>query len=420
MFERPRGTRDFLPEDNRRRRHLEEIFREVSGRFGYGEVSTPTFEHAELFIAKSGPGVLDEMYAFKDKAGRELALRPELTAPVIRLYLNTMTKRPKPVKLYYIGNCFRYDEPQKGRYREFWQYGVEILGANPLEADAEVIATAMAALRLAGVQDKLELRIGHIGILRGLIDAEPGVKARILGRLDKRDTEGLRRELRDARLSDLEGPLVAVADLRGGADALDRAAEVLGEGKGGEALRHLRDLEAALGEHGVGGIRYDLGVVRGLDYYTGMVFEVHYLPLGAASQLCGGGAYSLAEVLGGEAIPTTGFGMGVDRVQLAMEEAGARFPTPHLQAFLVPIGASMRGPARRVLRSLRDQGITADMDLVGRGPSKNLDYANGRGARYALLLGEEEWRRGAVALREMATGTQREVKVEDLPRLLKD
>lgn len=411
MIERPKGTRDFPPEEMARRRHLEGVFARVARRFGYGEVATPTFEHAELFITKSGPGIVEELYAFRDKGGRELALRPELTAPVIRFYLSDLQGRPKPLKLYYFGSCFRYDEPQFGRYREFEQFGVEILGASPLESDAEVVATAVSALQEAGLTD-FEIRLGHIGLIRDLLPVEAPSQAAILHALDKGDAEALHRELEAAGLVELEASLRELVSLQGGTEVLERAQALVGEQ---DALTYLDRLGRRLAVYGIEEVEYNLRVVRGLDYYTGAVFELHCEPLGAASQVCGGGAYTLTDVFGGEPLPTTGFAIGFDRVLLALEEAGVSLPVPVLEAFVVPVGDHMREVGVGVLRRLRDEGVSADIDLVGRGPSKNLDHASSAGARYAVLVGEREWARGAVGLKDLATGEQREVPLGELP-----
>ncbi|MFQ5919498.1 MAG: histidine--tRNA ligase, partial [Thermoplasmata archaeon] len=341
MFERPRGTRDFTPEEMARRRAVEAAFFRVARRFGYGEVATPTFEHAQLFIAKSGPGIVDELYAFKDKGGRELALRPELTAPVIRFYLSDLQSRPKPLKVFYLGTCYRYDEPQFGRYREFNQFGVEILGGNPLQTDAEVIATAVEAVREAGLTG-FQVRVGHIGLIRDLLDVDEERKARILNALDKRRSEELSDKLDAAGLGDLRENLLALVDLRGGPEVLAQARETVGDQEG---LRYLRELGDLLKRYGVDDLVFDLGVVRGLDYYTGAVFELHYEPLDTASQICGGGSYTLTDLFGGDPLPTTGFGMGFDRVLLALEKAGVALPQARLDAFVLPVGAHMRPAA---------------------------------------------------------------------------
>ena len=166
-IERARGTRDFLPAEMKKRRMIEAKMREIAERWGYEEISTPTFELAELFTLKSGEGILREMYEFRDKSGRHLALRPELTAPVIRLYVNELKMAPKPTKVYYFGNCFRYEEPQRARYREFWQFGAEIIGSDHPEAEAELIALAYHITNTLGI--KAELHVGHVGLLREIL-----------------------------------------------------------------------------------------------------------------------------------------------------------------------------------------------------------------------------------------------------------
>ncbi|MFQ5839050.1 MAG: histidine--tRNA ligase, partial [Thermoplasmata archaeon] len=409
MIDRPKGTRDFGPEEMARRRHLEWAFSRVAWRFGYQEVATPTFEHAELFIAKSGPGIVEEMYTFKDKGGRELALRPELTAPVIRFYINELQSRPKPLKVYYLGSCYRYDEPQFGRYREFHQFGVEILGGAPLDSDVEVIATAVEAVREAGLKG-FQVRVGHIGLIRDLLLVDPSRKAGIINLLDKRDLEGLKQQLDAAGIADMTDILLELVGLRGGAEVLDRVSKILKDHSGEietEALEYLRTLGDRLSLYGIEDVVYDLGVVRGLDYYTGMVFEIHFDPLGAASQICGGGAYSLTDVFGGEPLPTTGFGMGFDRVLLALEKSKVELPAAVLDVFVIPVGDHMRDAGYQVLRLIRQTGASADVDLVGRGPSKNLEFANALRSRYAVLVGEREWKEGKVALKDMQSGDQR-------------
>ena len=187
MIERPRGTRDFLPDDMERRRHYEGLLRGTAKTFGFREVATPIFEEAELFIARSGPNVLKELYAFKDKGDRDIALRPEMTAAVIRMFVNEMSNDPKPLKLFYFGQCFRYERPQSGRYREFFQFGAELIGNPNASSDAEVIAMAAAMIKALGLKE-YRIRIGHIGVLRQMI-ADAGVPkeraAEVLQKLDK-------------------------------------------------------------------------------------------------------------------------------------------------------------------------------------------------------------------------------------------
>ena len=170
VFQIPRGTRDFTSKDMQKRRYVENIMRSTFQRFGYSEIQTPTFENLELFTAKSGEGIIDEIYSFKDKGDRQLALRPELTAPVMRMYVEKLQMEPKPLKLFYFGSCFRYDRPQKGRYREFTQAGCELIGPQTPEAYAELIAMAYSILDTSGLKD-IKLNIGNLNVLSSMFDS---------------------------------------------------------------------------------------------------------------------------------------------------------------------------------------------------------------------------------------------------------
>ena len=214
---------------------------------------------------------------------------------------------------------------------------------------------------------------------------------------------------------DLATPLRKLVELSGDASVLNDAGKVLGD-TAKEGLDYLRDLAGLLDDYGISRSDYafDMGVVRGLDYYTGMVFEIDSPNLGAEKQVGGGGAYRLAEVFGGEPVAQTGFALGLDRLVMAAEAEGTLEAPRPLDAYIVPVGDAARKKATQVLTSLRAAGLGADIDLVGRGPSKNLDYANAIGARFAVLLGERELKAGRATVREMATGAQREVALDDL------
>ncbi len=409
MFERPRGTNDWGPDDMPKRRFVESAFVRTAEGFGFREIQTPIFESLDLFTAKSGPGVVDELYAFKDKGGRDVALRPEFTASILRFYVSELRSLPKPVKVYCYGPAFRYEEPQKGRYREFEQVDIEIIGGATLPSDAETLAVAIGTMRAIGLKS-IRARIGHIGMLRAYLPFGPADQAKVLHALDKKNFALLEEELARLQRPDLADPLKRLVALHGDASVLDQAREILG-GKGTDAFDYLRTLAAQLQAYGItpAEFEFDMGVVRGLDYYTGMVFELDSPNLGAEKQVGGGGAYTLAEVFGGEAVFQTGFALGVDRLVLAAEAEGV-FGTPKgIDAYVVPIGESTRPRAVEILTALRAAGVRADIDLVGRGPSKNLDYANSIRARYAVLVGERELKAEKVSLRNLASGEQREV-----------
>jgi len=414
MVERPRGTNDWGPQDMTKRRFVESRFIQLAESFGFREVSTPTFESLELFTAKSGLGIVRELYAFKDQGGRDLALRPEFTASILRFYVSSLRSLPKPLKLYTAGNAFRYEEPQKGRYREFYQLNAEIIGGASLPSDAEAVALAIGTMRAIGLK-QVKARIGNIGVLRSFLPFSPTDQSIVLHSLDKRNFPMLDAELARLGRKDLSTPLRKLVELSGDASILNDAAKVLG-GASTEGLDYLRDLAGFLDDYGVSRSDYafDMGVVRGLDYYTGMVFEIDSPNLGAEKQVGGGGAYRLSEIFGGEPVAQTGFALGLDRLVMAAEAEGTIEAPRPLDAYVVPVGDTARKKAIQILTSLRAAGLGADIDLIGRGPSKNLDYANAIGARFAVILGERELKQGRATVREMATGVQREVALDDL------
>jgi histidyl-tRNA synthetase len=398
MLQRPRGTRDFLPDEMEARSEIEGRMREAARRFGYRQVRTPIFEELELFTLRSGPGIVNEMYAFEDKGGRELALRPELTAPVLRLYVNEARVLPKPLRWYYIDDCFRYERPQKGRYRQFWQFGAELIGVDSAGADAEVILLADAALRAAGVE--YELKVGHLALLRSLLaDLDEGARRTVMGLLDKREMDTLADALTGLGRADLLGTLKALV----GAATLDEAFAVTGPLP--EEAR-LRELVALLD---AAGLDYTLnfGIVRGLDYYTGMVFEGFAANLGAENQVVGGGAYRLAHLFGGEDTPSCGFAIGFDRVLVALGEVAVSRRTV-VAILSTPEGAAS---AIRAAAAFREAGLRAELDLSGKGLGAQMTRA-AKTADFAVLIGPREAEAGVVAFKDLSTGHQETLPLE--------
>ena len=414
MIQRPRGTRDFLPDEMEKRRHYEGILRGVAKTFGFREVATPMFEESELFILRSGPNVLGELYAFKDKGDREIALRPEMTAPVVRMFVNEMSNDPKPIKVFYFGQCFRYERPQSGRYREFFQFGAELIGnANP-ESDAEVIGMASAMIKALGLKD-YKLRIGHIGVLRQRI-TDIGVPkermAEVLQKLDKKLYDEARPLLSSmgVKEQDIDG-LFELTETVGGKEVLSKAPA--------EAGAYLSEVVGFLEAMGVKDIEIDLGVVRGLDYYTGMVFEAEAPALGAEKQICGGGSYTLSELFGGEKVFSTGFAIGFDRILLAMEKEGQTYQREGIKAYVVTVSDDVKLQAAGIVSKLRDAGIPSDIDIMGRKMTKAMKYASTTGTQYVIIVGAKELEQDSVTLRDMETGEQKLVKIQDLVSELK-
>lgn len=416
-FTRPRGTRDFLPEEVKRRRKVEDIIRDTFEKFGYREVITPVFENLELITAKSGDEIRQRLYHFKDKSNRDLALRPELTAPVMRLYVNEMQKKPKPVKLYYIANCFRYERTQSGRYREFWQAGVESIGSGHPGADAEVIALAVKTLENLGLKN-FETHIGHIAILRGILEEEGVDEAEqntLMGIIDKGEKGQLEEAIKKFSKESRE-LLLQIIELAGDPkEVLKKATELLKDKENPRAkISQLKDILDMLDSFGVRDYRANLGIARGLDYYTGIVFEIYAEKLGAQNQVCGGGSYTLAEAFGGEKIPTSGFAFGFDRVLLALDAQGAFPQEDTVTKFLVVSTSSdLIRNAIEISTMLRCHSYS-EVDLMGRKLKKALAYANTRGIPFVVIVGEEELERGKVLVRDMKTGEQREVDIKAL------
>jgi histidyl-tRNA synthetase len=410
MIQSPRGTRDFLPKEMERRRFYEGILRQTAGRSGFREIQTPIFEEAELFILRSGPNILNELYAFKDKGDRDLALRPEMTAPAIRAFVNSMSNEPKPIKIFYFGQCFRYERPQSGRYREFFQFGAEIIGSATPQTDAEVIAMALEMIRALGLKE-YRVRIGHIGVLKREI-LRAGVPTEkmpeILQKLDKKLYEEAwpLMEAAGAERKDADA-VFELAGTVGGIEVLDRI--------DGAESEYLRQVLSYLSAMGVGAPDIDLGVVRGLDYYTGMVFEIEAPVLGAEKQICGGGSYTLSELFGGEKVFSTGFAVGFDRVLLALEKEGAVHPTVEMDAYVIAASGDMTLKAFEILGRLRRSGISADIDLAERKMAKAMKYASSTGSRFVVIVGSEDISNDSVTLRDMGSGEQKTVRIGDLP-----
>lgn len=415
MIQRPRGTRDFGPDEMETRRHLERLMRAEAETFGFREISTPIFEHAELFTIKSGPNILDEMYAFEDKGGRSITLRPELTAPFVRFFVNDLTDAPRPLKVYYVGPCFRYERPQSGRFREFYQFGAELVGAQNPESDAEVIALAASIMKKGGLRD-YRIRVGHIGILRKKLK-DAGVKQdlvpSILQKLDKKlygeaapvmESSGMGAEAIEEifRITRIAGPSSVLEDLEG------------------EARDYLMSVFEFLNAGSVRNVEADLGVIRGLDYYTGIVFEIDAPRLGAEKQVCGGGSYSLSELFGGDRVFSTGFAIGFDRTLMALQEEGFSAPLRSVRAYVIPVSEDTRMKAFEVTSMLRSSGIAADVDLMRRSLAKNLKYANAIQAEKAVIVGRKELSDGAVLVRDMKSGDQAIISLASLAKYLSE
>jgi histidyl-tRNA synthetase len=379
----------------RKRWLIEDKMRDITQRWGYEEIKTPVFEHLDLFTMKSGEEIKKEIYTFKDKSGRDMALRPELTAPVMRMYVNELKMSPKPLRFYYFENCFRYERPQKNRFREFWQFGVEVIGGG-VEAEAEVIALASKIVEELGV--KARLSIGHLGAIRHLLGCiDEDERRNILRLIDKKDEIGVRESLDDIGFSDVNS-LFDVMHAR----SIDDAREVIGEN---ECLDQLEQVLEIVDHYGVD-YTIDFGIARGLEYYTGVVFEIYADEL-AQSQVCGGGSYRLSSLFGGPDVPSTGFAFGFDRFVDA-----SNIRPPDQTMVVVASTDDARKYAIEIALRLREY-VTAYLDVMQRGLSDQLSFANTINASFAVILGKKELEEEKVTLKDMRTKEQEMIDLDE-------
>jgi len=421
-----RGTRDFYPGPMRVRRWIEERWRETALRFGFEEMDGPVIEPLDLYTRKSGEEIVDQLYAFEDKGGRAIALRPEMTPTVARMIAARSQGLPKPIKWFSVPRLFRYEKPQRGRLREFFQLNLDIVGVEGVEADAEIIAAGVEVLRACGLTaDDVVVRYSDRRLLdavvRGLGIPAERLEA-VYGALD-RYLKGGEDEVRESlgRIGIPEataGRLVeAIArrDLAGLQDALVPTGVHLAP----EAERLVR-LERALEAYDVAAFcEFDAAIVRGLAYYTGIVFEV-YDRAGELRAVCGGGRYDdLLAAFGGEPLPAVGFGLG-DAVLLELLEARGIVPEagPRCDAFVIPVSGNDREAAIEAVTRLRAAGLAADLALRDRSVGRGLKRAEQVGARTAVVIGERERETGTWTVRRMESGEEETMSPADAVRAL--
>ncbi len=528
----PRGLRDLPPEEMAKFSYVEGKIRRVLELYGFQEVRTPIFERFDLFALRSGEEIRSRMFVFTTDEG-EMALRPEITASIARMVASgKLDLSKKPLKIYYIGPCYRYDEPQAGRYREFWQAGVELIGSSRPEADAEVIRLAVRVLEEFGLKGYV-LRVGDMSIIRSFLRGK-GVPEeainRIAGLLDiltsslekleiyrgKLSKAGSGRPLGPDELSDLvrrcdevrawkeeellkmdsgespipssygpllepdprvymirelyeEGRFGELGDLiarkeeelktmfklrwayygieygRGERykmpedvfedlmalmrisgppeEAVEALEKLLGtSGEVGEAVGNFRAILEALSWFGVKDFSVDMSIVRGLEYYTGMVFEIDFPLLGAQKQVCGGGRYDkLVEEFGGPSVPAVGFAFGIDRLVLALEKSGVELPVrPRCEVYVVPVSDKVLPYAIRVAEEFRSRGLRTEVSLLRKKLREELSTADRLGALFAVIIGPREAEEGKITLRDMRARSQVLLELDEALRLVRE
>lgn len=403
-----KGTKDVLPKDVHKNQYIEATALDVASKFGYKEIRTPVFEHTELFqrgVGDTTDVVQKEMYTFDDKGGRSITLRPEGTAGAVRSFLeNGLCNEALPQKVCYLISCYRYEKPQAGRLREFHQFGVECFGtASPL-ADAEIIALAKSLFDTLGVKD-LSLEINSIGCPKCRAEYHKALKEYFASRKDELcDTCKGRLDRNPMRILDCKSPIC---------HEIAQGAPVVIDYLCDECKEHFEKVQKYLDAQN---IEYKINpqIVRGLDYYTKTVFEFVSNSIGAQGTVCGGGRYDgLVEELGGQHTASLGFAMGLERLMLLMEAQGCEFPQAEKpDLFIVALGEKATLKALEIAKDMREEGFSALLDLNQRSVRAQMKYADKLGAKFNVVIGDNEVENKIAKLKNMQTGEETEINLD--------
>ena len=403
-----KGTKDVLPKDVHKNQYIEATALDIASKFGYKEIRTPVFEHTELFqrgVGDTTDVVQKEMYTFDDKGGRSITLRPEGTAGAVRSFLeNGLCNEALPQKVCYLTSCYRYEKPQAGRLREFHQFGVECFGtASPL-VDAEIIALAKSIFDTLGVRD-LSLEINSIGCPKCRAEYHKALKEYFASRKDELcDTCKGRLDRNPMRILDCKSPIC---------HEIAQGAPVVIDYLCDECKEHFEKVQKYLDAQN---IEYKINpqIVRGLDYYTKTVFEFVSNSIGAQGTVCGGGRYDgLVEELGGQHTASLGFAMGLERLMLLMEAQGCEFPQAEKpDLFIVALGEKATLKALEIAKDMREEGFSALLDLNQRSVRAQMKYADKLGAKFNVVIGDNEVENKIAKLKNMQTGEETEINLD--------
>jgi histidyl-tRNA synthetase len=404
-----RGTQDLLPETMRRHRRVSDTAREQARLYGFAEIATPVFEFTEVFARPIGEHtdiVAKEMYTFNDRGGEEITLRPENTAGVVRAVLSNGLTQSTPLKFFYSGPMFRYERPQKGRFRQFHQIGVELLGVAQPQADIEVIALGHRILQALGIGNRVTLDINTLG--------DPESRARYRGALVDYYTQH-RAELSEDSQRRLDSNPLRILDSKDPGDiGINGSAPAFGLYLNEPSREFFARVKDGLGLLGIE-CRENPRLVRGLDYYTHTVFEFVTTDLGAQGTVLAGGRYDgLVEVMGGPAMPGVGWAAGIERLAMLIGEP----PALARPIALVPLGEAAERAALKLGEALRDAGLVVELTYSGN-LQRRMRRADRIGARAAVLIGDNELAQNAATLRDLDSGAQELVSLGDLPARLK-
>lgn len=406
----PKGTKDIMMDQVYKWHYVEKKWKEICARYGFKEIRTPIFEHTELFqrgVGDTTDIVQKEMYTFEDHGGRSITLKPEGTSPAVRAFIeHKQYAEVQPIKLYYDIPCFRYEKPQSGRLRQFHQFGVETFGTTNMVADAEIIAIGYDFLTSMGVTD-LTLEINSVGCPECRAKHRKALKDFIAPKYDQLcDTCKSRYEKNPMRILDCKSPID---------QELVQGAPMMVDFLCDDCKNAFEDLQKNLDALEIPYV-INPKIVRGLDYYTKTAFEFVTNSLGAQGTVCGGGRYdNLVEEVGGPPIPGVGFGLGKERLLMLMEANGVEIPKPSdCDVFIATMGEAAKLYGQKLLFNLRRNGIKCQIDDLQRNFKGQFKYADRLGAKYAVVIGDNELETGVATLKDMEKGEQSEVKFDDL------
>ena len=410
MINIPKGTKDMLPEEAYKWHYVENTAREVASLYGFKEIRTPIFEHTELFLRGVGETtdiVTKEMYTFEDKGNRSITLKPEGTAGVVRSYIeNALDQVVLPMKAYYISPIFRYERPQNGRLREHHQFGVEMFGAEGPEADGEIISLANTLLKKVGLT-AIRLYINSIGCPECRKNYNKVLMEYIGSNLDRMCNQCKERFNKN--------PLRILDCKEEGCKAITANAPKVTDYLCEDCKAHFEGVKANLDARG---IKYEVNpqIVRGLDYYTRTVFEFVSTDIGAQGTVCGGGRYNgLVSELGGKETPAVGFGCGLERLILVLENTNSLKAEKEIsKIYIAPMGENAKAKATQIVDNLRSCGIKAETDLMNRSVKAQMKYANKIGVEYVVVIGDSELESGVVEIKDMANSTFEQIKLDDI------
>jgi histidyl-tRNA synthetase len=421
-FQTVRGMRDLIGEEAQTFTRIFANARKTADLYGFKEVITPIVEPLELLSAKSGEEIRQRMFIFEDLGKRQVALRPEFTASIARLATTALRNEPKPLRLFSVGTVYRYDEPQKGRYREFWQSNYEIMGSAKPEGDAEIVLltdSLMASLGLKGYAFK----IGHVGVIRGILTQE-GVDDKtqnaVIQRMDKKEYDAAMKLVESHKTQQILRGLIEIK----GKDWQDTVEQiktyVTGYDKAEEAAQNLSEILKLVTCSANLTVMVDPAFARGLEYYTGMIFEIYIPELEIA--LGGGGRYNrLIEVFGGEPTPAVGCAHGIDRVAIALQTQKTILDGKGgKKVAVIPISEALKSEALKITQTLRSEGLTVEFEVMGRKMAKALEDADKRKIDYAVIVGERELKEGTVMLKDLSSRQQTTVSIKELASKIKN